>query len=53
MVFLLTLTHGPVSPLLTVGFGLASSSYHFILAADTDAWVSHYYFRMKLASLKY
>jgi hypothetical protein len=54
MVCLLTLTSGPVSwetmgsepasPLLGVGSGAwAGSGYLFILAADADAWASHYF----------
>jgi hypothetical protein len=56
---LLTLTSGPVSwatmvsesgsPLLGVG----SAVMFFILAADADAWASHNFFGMKLASLNY
>jgi hypothetical protein len=54
MVCLLTLTSGPVSwatmvsepasPLLGVGSGVrAGSGYHFMWAAEPDAWASHYF----------
>jgi hypothetical protein len=34
----------PASPLLGVGFGVrAGSGYLFILDADADTWVSHYF----------
>jgi hypothetical protein len=34
----------PASPLLGVGSGArAGSDYLFILAADADAWASHYF----------
>jgi hypothetical protein len=53
--WLLTLTRVPVSlgkmvsepasPLLAVGSKRACIDYFFILAADVDAWASHYFFK--------
>jgi hypothetical protein len=53
-VSLATMVSEPASHLLAVGSGRAGNSYlFFILPADANAWGRHYFFGMKLASLKY